>query len=309
MKYGKIIGESNSSYHENPCVSASTLKTFIKSPLLYYRKYIEKSVATDETPAMRLGSAVHEWVLEPDEFGKHYAVTPDDLKMTTKEGKAWKEKQTKHILKPSEFDEIQRLGDAVASHPIASVLLSHGEPEVSWRVKAGLYDMQSRTDWFIDEPTKEQLDALNGGGITINQGQPIVIDLKTTAELDAWFRENYGNAIHQFGYQLQLAFYLAVINKIRKAEGKEICRHFLFIVVEKKPPYDCAVIALSERSFQLAQTQLRHYLKRLTACYESGVWEGYRDRGILVTGVPERICEAEESDIFNEKVYENPANW
>ncbi len=133
--------------------------------------------------------------------------------------------------------------------------------------------------------------------------------MMTCAELEAWTRTNYGSAILKYGYHIQLAFYLAVINKIRKDEGKEPVRHFLFVVVEKSAPYDCAVVAIDERTFALAQTQVKHHLGKLSKCFETGEWLGYKDRGVIVSGIADNICGALEQEIFEEKTYENPANW
>ena len=302
IKYGMITGESNEDYHGNACVSASTIKDFIKSEYLYYRKHIKRDCKQETTKAMTFGSVVHEYILERDVFDSNYAV--NSYSGATKEGRLRKAEiieAGQKAITASELAEIQRLSDAVYANPVAKSLLSHGKAEVSWRTNAGAFDMQSRTDWFIDEPTPEQIAMLQANGQNIKAGQPVIVDLKTTQELDAWRRNNYGNAIHQFSYHLQLAIYLAVINKIRKEQGKEICRHFLFVVVEKKPPYDCAVIVLSERSFGLAQTQLKEYLKRLTACYERNGWSGYKDQGIIEAGIPENICQREEQEMFEDR--------
>lgn len=301
MEYGAIRGESNSSYHSNSAISASSFKTFIKSPYLFYKRHIERSCPQEETAAMRIGSATHEFILEQDVFEAHYTVLPDDFNGRTNAGKAEIEAIEaggKVAMKSSEFADIRAMRDGVMANATAEILLSSGEAEISWRTKYKDLTLQSRTDWFIESATPEQVAELVKYGIDIKAGQPIICDLKTTAELDAWFRDNYGNAIFQYGYQLQLAFYLAVINKIRKAKGKEIVRHFVFIVVEKAAPNDCAVVVLNEATFSLAQTQMKHHLKRMIDCYERNDWQGYKDRGVVIAGVPDAIASREEQAIF-----------
>jgi len=308
METGMIIGESNDSYHGNVSVSTSTIKDFIKSPYLYYRKHVKRDVERKETAAMTFGSSFHEFILEPDVFAQNHACLPSDFNGRTKEGKATKEAMEegwKTILTQSDADALCQLRDSVYGNKTAAMILQNGKAEVSWRINVGAFFMQSRTDYFVESCTEEQAAMLREQGIDIKAGQPYIVDLKTTQELDAWFRDNYGNAIYQFGYQLQLAFYLAVINKIRKAEGKEIVRHFFFVVVEKQCPNDCAVIVLDERTFGLAQTQLKHHLAKLTECYKSGIWTGYKDRGICVAGVPEQIASREEESIFSEQTHKH----
>ena len=300
-KYGMIRGESNDAYHGNDAVSNSSLKTFMQSRYLYMRRFITKDMVQEQTPAMKTGSSVHEFILEPDVFAQNHAFLPPDFNGRTSEGKALKaqmESDGKTTLSLKEADELAALRDSVYGNPTAAMLLSNGEPELTWRIKhpAFDFDMQSRTDWFA-EATKEQAAELQKCGMEIEAGQPFIADLKTTADLAPWFRDNYSNQIYSFGYHLQNAFYRAVVNQIRKAQGLEIVRHFFFIVVEKKPPIDCAVVALSERSFGLAETQLKHNLSELGNCYKTGRWEGYKDRGILIAGVPEHIAEREEQEI------------
>jgi hypothetical protein len=312
MEYGAIRGESNAYYHGQTAISASSFKTFIKSPYLFFKRHIERSCPQEETAAMRIGSATHEFILEPEKFEAHYKVLPDDFNGRTKEGKAEIdaiEASGKVAMRASEFEDILAMRDGVLSNKTAAVLLSSGEAEISWRTKYKDLTLQSRTDWFIESATPEQVSELIKYGIDIKAGQPVIVDLKTTAELDAWFRDNYGNAIHQYGYQLQLAFYLQVVNKVRKEQGKEIVRHFLFIVVEKSAPYDCAVVVLDEATFALAQTQTKHHLKRMVACLANNDWQGYKDRGVIVTGVPAQIASREEQEIFEKTASENPANW
>ena len=306
MQYGQITGETNEFYHSTGAVSASTIKDFIKSKYLFYRKYIAKDVEKPVTEATSFGSSFHEFVLEPEKFKETHAFLPPGFNGRTKESKelrAAMEESGKTILDQGDLDKLVMLRDAVFSNPTAAMLLSNGVAEISWRINAGLYDMQSRTDWFIESASAEQAAELSRSGIVIKAGQPIIVDLKTTAELDAWFRGNYGSAIYQYGYHLQLAIYLAVINKIRKEQGKEIVRNFLFAVVEKQAPYDCAVIALDEKSFGLAQTQLKYYLAEIGKCYESGKWEGYKDRGVVVAGIPEQIASREEQSIFEAQTF------
>lgn len=306
QNYGMITGESNDAYHLNNAVSTSNIKDFLKRPMLFKAKCIDRTIQTKPTEAMEFGSAFHEYILEPDVFVKNYDCLPADYDGRTKAGKEIKaqmEESGKTIIKADTMAQIETLGVSINSNPVAKSLLSNGVAEVSWRINAGLFDMQSRTDWFVESANEEQVALLRKSGIEISVGQPIIVDLKTTQNIDEWFMPNYGNVIYKFGYQIQLGFYLAVVNKIRKEQGKEIVRHFLFVVVEKQEPNECAVIALNEESFGLAQTQLKDSLASLTSCYETGNWNAYSDRGVVIAGVPQQIITREEQDIFEKKSF------
>lgn len=305
--YGLIRAESNADYHANDAVSTSKLKTFMESAYAYFRQYVCKDCKREETDAMRFGSMFHEYVLKPELFTSHYVELPDGVKANTNAGKETIAELTKTgriPIKKDEFDKLFALRQSVFSNPTAAALLKDGEAELSWRIKTGAgYDMQCRTDWFVEAATAEQVEELQRYGIMISEGQPFIVDLKTTSDLPSWFHSNYGNAVYKFGYHLQCAFYRAVVNMIRKQAGKEIIRHFLFVVVEKAAPNDCAVVALNEASFGLAETQLKHWLRKLGDCYASGVWPGYKDRGVIVTGVPERIASTETQEIFEQQAH------
>ena len=71
-------------YHSHPAVGHSGLVRIMRSPAHY------KDVLTDPpdpTPAMRLGTAFHTALLEPDRFGQTFVVAPK-FDRRTKEGKA-----------------------------------------------------------------------------------------------------------------------------------------------------------------------------------------------------------------------------
>lgn len=312
MEYGMIRGESNGDYHGKGCVSASTIKDFIKRPSLYWFRHVAKLEKKEASDAMRFGSSFHEFILEPEKFKETHAFLPPSFNGRTKEGKELKssiEESGKIILEQSDYETLIKLRSSIQSNKLASILLTNGEPEISWRIDCGLFAMQSRTDWFIESANDAQVSALKKHGIKIEVGQSIIIDLKTTQDLDDWSLDNYGNSIWKFGYHLQLAFYLAVVNEIRKREGKEIVRHFLFVVVEKQSPYECAVVPLTERSFGLAQSQLKPTLAMLSECYRTGKWNSYNERELVVCGIPAKIASYVETEIFNEKKLENPSQW
>jgi len=304
METGMIAGESNADYHGNGAVSTSSMKDFIESEYLFFRKHVARDVVRKETDAMRLGSAFHEFVLEPEEFKKNYAVLPPDINLRTKAGKEQRDELAeggRQIITQAEADKMGLWRDSIHDNPLAKALFTNGVAELSWRTKWKNLTLQSRTDWFIESASAEQVALLTADGVDIKEGQPIIVDLKTTQELAPWFRDNYGNQILQFGYQLQYAFYLAVINKLRQKQGKEIVRHFYFVAVEKSAPNDCAVITIDERTFALAQTQLKHYLGKMSACFKSGKWRGYKDRGLMVSGISENICQRKEEEMFEKQ--------
>ena len=70
-----MIVETNQQYHANSAVSHSKLEVFRRRPQLYYRRYIAKTITPEPASvALRVGSALHCSVLEPDNWPTHFAM-------------------------------------------------------------------------------------------------------------------------------------------------------------------------------------------------------------------------------------------
>ena len=69
---------TNAEYHASEGISASGLKLIGRSPLHYWAAYLDpKREPRVETPALKLGTAIHTAVLEPMRFADEYVVVPD----------------------------------------------------------------------------------------------------------------------------------------------------------------------------------------------------------------------------------------
>ena len=79
------------SYHTNTSrISKSGLDLINRAPAHYWERYLNPHASPQkETPALLIGSAVHCAVLEPEEFGKRYAVGPRVDRRTSKGKAEW----------------------------------------------------------------------------------------------------------------------------------------------------------------------------------------------------------------------------
>jgi hypothetical protein len=77
----KIVKDSNQVYHSHNSISASGLKEIYKKSVFHFlnRKF-------KESPAMKLGTAVHQAILEPYDFHDIYHIT-EKIDKRTKAGK------------------------------------------------------------------------------------------------------------------------------------------------------------------------------------------------------------------------------
>lgn len=240
-------------YHAEPRLNNSSIKQLLKSPA-HYQAYL--SASREPTKAMIIGSATHTAVLEPHLFDEQYIVAPDDLDKRTKEGKtAFAEllKSGKTILTASDHAIITAIAQSVLNHFTAKTLLSTGNAEVS------IY-----TD--IDGvPAKCRMDWLRPG---------LILDLKTTDDASP---SGFSRSVAQYGYDVQAAWYI----DCAKAEGLGI-ETFIFIAVEKEPPYAVGIYELDTDSIEVGRRKYQRALSIWKHCTATDEWPGYSEDIITI---------------------------
>jgi len=251
----------NADYHAHPAISKSHLDLIARSPLHYWARFIDpKRIILEPTPAMRLGSALHTHVLELDKWDRDYAVAPDGIDRRTKAGKeTWAAFEAdavgKTMLSRDEADHVMHMGRAILSHPAAAMLLGlPGKAETThmWTDGATGLECKCRPDWLTSDGT-------------------IVIDLKTTEDASpAGFRKS----IAQWRYHVQAAWYT---HSLEQATGIRPMQ-FIFIAVEKKPPYAVAVYAADEQMIEHGMKTAMRDLQRIAECRAAERWPGYSDQ-------------------------------
>jgi len=247
---------TNEQYHADPAVSASHLKAVMQSPYHYWARFLDPNrKLVEPTAAMRLGSLVHCAVLEPDELLQRYAVAPD---RRTKAGKEQAERIVAEGLEPvSDSDMALALSMAasVRNHPAAAALLAQGTAEQSfwWDDMPTGLRCKCRPDWYH--------------GIT-------VVDLKTCTDASP---AAFASSIAKFGYHIQAAHYL---------EGLFGAERFVFIAVEKEPPYAVAVYELDHASMAVGRDLRNNALDVISTCKAADLWPGYGDTSVQTLSLP-----------------------
>ena len=251
----------NATYHAHSAVSKSHLDLVAKSPLHYWSRYLDPNrVVPEPTPAMAIGSAVHTHVLELDQWDAQYVVAPAGIDRRTKVGKAeWDVFQTaigtRTVISREDADLVMRIGRSVLSHPAAAYLLGlPGKAETThmWTDAGTGLQCKCRPDWLLDDGS-------------------MIVDLKTTE--DASFR-GFQKSIAQWRYHIQASWYL---DGLQHATGKRP-EQFVFIAVEKKPPYACAVYVADQQMVEIGRDTARRDLDKLNLCKAADYWPGYSDQ-------------------------------
>jgi exodeoxyribonuclease VIII len=244
-------------YHAADGVSKSMLDVLAEKTPAHLVAYL--SDGEEETEAMRFGSILHRAILEPDTFREGFYVRPDEMKFTTKDGKAWRDLHTdRPILTTPELQQIEKMALAVNSHPFAKRLLAGAMREQSIFVEDNQGTLR-----------KSRLDALTKGNV--------VPDLKSceSAALDTFER-----SISRYRYHVQAAYYLDNCNLagIEKVS-------FFFICVEKSPPYAVRCLQLMPEVIEYGRILYQRDLQVYRNCLETGHWPGWSD-GFEECGLP-----------------------
>ncbi len=233
-------------------VSHGALEKLRASPSKY-REWL--STPRAPTQALTFGRALHCALFEPEVFARQYAVEPDfgDCRKTDnkKARDAWlAERAGATLISADDHGALLGMSAAMRAHPLTSRMLCGGVPEVTLRwqdAQTGL-PCRARADYYVRDLR-------------------MAIDLKSTD--DASMRA-FSRSMATYGYHRQHAHYAAGFEAI----GAPV-DHFVFVAVEKSPPYDLAIYTLDEGSLERARHDVRRLTERLADCLERDEWPGY----------------------------------
>ena len=242
-------------YRQHPAISRSELWHIRESPQKF--KYYKEN-PPEPTPSLLFGQVFHKMLLEPVTFCDEFVVAPE-VNRRTKDGKQmWEafvanhEKQT--IIPEEMYAKANEMCEAVKREPLAVKLLN-GAAEVPffW------------TDEMTGEDCKCRVDVLN-----TEYSQPIIVDVKSTSDAST---VSFIRSAINYGYDFQAAMYF---NGVAKNIGKKPL--FVFIAVEKEPPYAVNILQADELMLQRGYDLFREYIGIYHDCKVSGNWYGYLGR-------------------------------
>lgn len=246
-----ILSLTEEQYRASEAISKSDLDWIAppRTPAHYKAKKDELNVQP-RTPAMMLGSLIHRAVLEPDTMSD-FVTRPEGMDFRSKEGKAWRDSNVgKTVLSHEEAAQVRDMVDAVWSHPVAKRVFKDAATEVC--LFAEDKDGMQR---------KGRLDAMIKGNA--------VPDLKTAFSADAM---EFEKSIGKYRYHVQAAYYIDLCNLLDMEKSE-----FLYVVVEKEPPYAVAVYSLDDDAIRLGRMEYQRDLLAVRQCMESGKWPAFAD--------------------------------
>ena len=213
----------------------------------HYKAYIDGLLRVETTPAMKLGQMIHRAILEPDAL--EVAVKPEGLNLATKEGREWKAAQTKTIITQDEYVTIKGMRDSVHAHPAVKRVLANAKTEVSL--------FANGEDGVL---RKARIDALPESG-------NVIVDVKSCQSADP---DLMAKSVVSYRYDVQAAYYLDICRLLGIDKSE-----FLFVCVEKQPPFAVAVYALDQDAIEWGRKQYQRDLAAIANCESKDEWPSF----------------------------------
>lgn len=214
------------------------------------------SKAPPEKP-MVIGSAFHTYVLEPDRVEFEIAIEKtapkiDRDKLYLEEGRA--------LLSYEDKDMIDGMVKSLKAHETASGLIWHPktlrEQSIFWKEHTHGFLCKCRDD-------------------IMNPELGIIADLKSTK--DATPHNFRRDALWYYNYFVQAKWYLTGSNAVQQ---DVYYQNFLFICVEKSPPYAVIVYRAPMNDIYDAGLKISPLLELYANCLKKDEWPGYPDEVI-----------------------------
>ena len=231
-------------YNDTEYVSNSMLNNLTGKSPEYFRFMMDNPQPA--TPAMKFGSAIHMNVLQPEEFNKHYVVSPKFDKRT-KQGKADYAEFTnnnmfKTVISEGEYEVIQQMTDKLMKDSDAKTLLSNGLKEhiIVWE------------NDFWNVKCRGMLDVYN-------KDANIIVDLKTTQDSSYY---GFASSVRKFKYYKQAAFYMDAVR----------AQEFYIVAIEKNPPFSLNIIQIGDNLLDKGREMYSRDLEIYKYCLDNDYW-------------------------------------
>jgi hypothetical protein len=252
-------------YHEIQAMSAGGLKRMRQSPAHFFGMQLDpnRPPPGDPTPAMQNGTLVHCAIFEPDALALRYVVKPAGLKLSTREGMAWKDEQTAEIVDAGDMAAALAQAAAIRRDPDIGPLLAegYGESSAFWIDDQTGELCKCRPDWVSPA----------GSGV-------ILIDGKTCRDAS---EQGFGRQIVSMNYHLQAAWYS---DGFEAATGLKV-HGFVFAAVENTWPHIAAPYMVGDDVLDAARRENRRLLNLYAQCKRTGIWPGYTS-GVTMINLP-----------------------
>ncbi len=250
----------NEAYHSAQGWSRSALLDLDKSPYHFYYNHIaclkERGAPTAD---MKIGSAVHTLLLEPEKFEDEFACAPD-VNKRTKEGKQQYAEfeiaaSGKIVLSKAEFQSASNLVEGIKKFNIVDDVISDAKIEQSifWTDKETGLQFKCRPDvWQTN----------------------FVADVKTAKNVS---HDLFARSALDSGYYVQAGMIYEALEVIEQPIEK-----YIFLAVEKQVPYVPKIFILDGYALDFGVEHFQLYKKKLAYHLKHDDWPGYEIENLLL---------------------------
>ena len=170
-------------------------------------------------------------------------------------------------LKRGDFEAVHGMADSIRRHPDAGPMLSSGVAEQSlyWQHAETGVMCRARPDWVT----------------RTTDGRTVIVDLKSAAAADL---ESLQKALWNFSYYLQETWYRAGVRAALGVPSPD----FVFMFVEKTPPYIVTLVRLDHEAKRIGAAQRATALHIYRQCVDEGRWPAYAD-GVETLALPQWV--------------------
>lgn len=298
---GIYRGVPAAEYHALPYASVHRLLDLARSPLHCRWNMDHPKEQTDD---MRLGTAIHTAILEPEKFvteylkagqcetvkknGERCSNPGKMLSFGTDGAKQWFcgvhgiadwSGFAGEILTAEDYDAVTFAAMAVHSHPVCGLILREADDReltIVWRDEESGCLCKMRAD---------ALHGAQGGGI---YAPGFILDIKTTQDASP---EKFPYDVIKYRYYAQAAMYVDGA----RAAGLEI-DDFAIIAVEKTAPYGVMLYQFKPEALDGGRQFIRPLLNTWAECQRTGIWPGY-PQGTNFLSLPSWVGTPRELDI------------
>ena len=281
MKKSGIVIETNAEYHGyREAISKSRLSNIAVCPA--YFKWCEDN-PTDPSDDMVLGSAFHKIVLEPETFDKEFMIMPHFDRRTKEVRLGYENLMNKvkggaiTLITQEQYDTICGMRDSIMSNPYARKL-------INGNIEQSMY--------FTDDLTKVECKCRPDVWRKVAD-RVVITDLKSAKSV---MPNDFMRDCVKYHYDLQTAMYREGASKVLGVPKDNI--DFVFIAVEKKPPYLLNILQADTYVIQKGEADFREYIGTYKECLETSNWYSFNGKDNIINNLslPSYLLKDKEID-------------
>lgn len=260
----KIPAELYHNHKEAPEISRGILVRMAAESPAHVLQMIQGSVKKP-TKAMISGVLADLALLEPENFkeGLSHWILPEGLKLTTKEGIAWKKDHSDLPVLKSKTDAVNE----ASAEDIQGIIASVMKHKLGRRIVESSIKQESA---FCFDPDTHLLRKCRPDTRMVDNSSRLTIaDLKTTFPGGTTI-SNFSRICAAKNYHIQDAFYSEIYKDLLGERP-----YFIFMVVERKPPYSVRVFQIHEEGKRAGSEECKASLEKFAQCKASGIWPDY----------------------------------